>query len=207
MKMPTWPGINSADLRMLGWIWQGCDAKCRILIQDLAVRELYKRVAVVSQDGNEDLWQRAVKFAVDATPDKRLQLDKEIVIQLYQVLDEIGPAAKLSTTYTVTDAVNKLGEADNLYVPVLVDIPRDRGRSMKELRFFEENDRWKHSTDDYENIATGRSRMWNRMTDTFTAAAGKIRIFAHSSLVSVLRAVEQNRFEAALNNALSIIGD
>jgi hypothetical protein len=117
----------------------------------------------------------------------------------------MGGQHRLSTTHTVSDLVNRLGEADGCSVPILVDIPRDRAKSMKDLRFFEENDHWKHSTDEYENIATGRSRMWNKMADIFTGAAGKIRMFAHPSIAEIMRSVAQSRLEEALVNALSTV--
>jgi HD superfamily phosphohydrolase len=205
MNTPTWPGINSADLRMLGWIWQGCDKKGRTMLDDLADRRLYKRVVVISQEGRDDLWARAVKFSAEATFEQHLKLDQELLVELYQLLNDMASGDNLSSTYTVSDALKQLGEAEQRCVPVLIDIPRDRTRGLKELKFFEENDRWKHSTDEYENVATGRSKMWNKLADIFTGSVGKIRIFAHPTLVGILRTISQERLEDALSNALNTV--
>src|SRR5258708_40124311 len=59
LKRAAWPGINVSDLQVLSWLYHHCPPKGRRLIEQLANRDLYKRVLVVSRDKRKDLWQKA----------------------------------------------------------------------------------------------------------------------------------------------------
>jgi len=57
MARALWPGFNLADQQMIAWLWQGCGDRGRMVLEALALGEIYERALVLGHDREEELWR------------------------------------------------------------------------------------------------------------------------------------------------------
>src|SRR5258708_2553616 len=202
LKRAAWPGINVSDLQVLSWLYHHCPPKGRRLIEQLANRDLYKRVLVVSRDKRKDLWQKAIKFAAKASPSERISLNHSVQEKMVLHLQALTAEDRQMTSAFSDEALQTLHKTEHDYPLVLVDIPGERTGGMHNLRFFGETDRWRYHTDELVNIRVEDSVVWSSIVENFCESLGKIRVFVHPSICETVRAVDPVKLESFLSTSL-----
>ncbi len=202
MKRAAWPGINVSDLQVLSWLYQHCSAKGKRLIEHLANRMLYKRVLVVSREKRRDLWQKANKFAANASSRDRISLNDRVQEKLVLHLQELTTEERKATAAFSKNALDLVHRTEADCPLVLVDIPGDRTGGMHSLRFFGETDRWRYHTDELVRIRVEDSVVWSSIVDSFSESLGKVRVFVHPSISDTVRAIEPVKLESFLSTSL-----
>jgi HD superfamily phosphohydrolase/tRNA A-37 threonylcarbamoyl transferase component Bud32 len=202
MKRAAWPGINVSDLQMLSWLYQRASAKGRRLIEDLANRNLYKRVLVVSKEKRKDLWQKAKKCASGASPKERIALSGRLQEKLVLHLQGLSSEQRKETAAFNDESVDTVHRIEKDYPLVLLDIPGERTEGMSTLRFFGETDRWRYHSDELVKIKVEESVVWSGIVDSFGESLGKIRVFVHPAISDIVRAIDQTKLESLLSTAL-----
>lgn len=200
--------VHPADKAMLEWLAVHSSDCGRELAAGLELRLLFKRVLVISQWGNRNLWDRVVKLANENNWRRSLKVERELQAELKRAVEELeGFDPDARTTLVFADARNSfLVAAGRSSAVVLLDAPPERAGSRGALEFVEEDDRRRARI---ENLTTSNpevSRVWTSLRKNLQESIGKVRIYCHPDHVRFLSALNREVLEQALDRALRAEG-
>jgi HD superfamily phosphohydrolase len=203
MARALWPGFNLADQQMIAWLWQGCGDRGRMVLEALALGEIYERALVLGHDREEELWRNFNKFAMKASPADRLDLNDGVEEEISEFLGELTSTDREQTEAFHDERLAEIAVLRQKGPLVLVDIPVDRTSGMRDIKFFAETARWKYDEDDLVKIAVSKSDMWEAIVDKFHKSLGKVRVFVQPGAKRTLRAIPEFKWQGILKKGLN----
>lgn len=198
------PQLNVSDYEMLRWIHQLTSTCGKALIELLCNRVLYKRLMIISQHHNNELWDQLTKFRKDSTGREMIKfqtaLSKRLVEKVSRYCKDTANRTPRIAAYgsRLAEIVSR-GEA-----VFLVDIPGDRPGSTTELSFYKEHRTYGLIETQHVLGDTEESIVWRSLSSQFISSIGKVRVFCHPEISDLCSfSLDRKSIQSALESAMS----
>jgi hypothetical protein len=158
-----------------------------LLVAGILRRNFFKRLWVVTQEMDGEVWDKTVRAWKDLSPKKRHTLAYECERRVSGRISEVGIKSVTSTAATTAEEL--IEQRVSGHAPwLLVDIPAARPGSEVPLQYVLEGQRRSLRKDDRSVGSLESSRVWQQYAEGLFKTAGKIRVFADPLLVDTLEA-------------------
>jgi HD superfamily phosphohydrolase len=183
-----WSQVHPGDLAVLQWIRDRTSTEGALLVEELLRRQMYKRLGVVTEQGNSKLWEQLQQIRRGPNYVWILELARELQKLLVQQTDNaVNQGRTLTSTAADTDAVTTAISVLKSRAAILVDVPLARAAEEEGLRYLPESQHREHR-DLFENApAMEDSRVWELLGGHVFGIAGKVRVFGHPSIAVLSR--------------------
>lgn len=197
--------VLPTDRIVLDWFSEKSSHAGSELINMVIRRSLFKRILVISQSKNSELWNKIKKFRSDW--EDVVSLQKAIEARIIHEIQAIDDTRRRTTSVLADEAIEELTELSSKgTILVLVDIPKERPGSDIKLEYLPETERremveeWKNPTGLEDSV------IWTKLHDHFLESVGKIRIFCHPKIRDTVKAgIKQSELEKIVYESLEAL--
>jgi HD superfamily phosphohydrolase len=201
---PEWSQIHAGDRAMLSWIHEKTSRTGKRLLEMLAKRSLYKRIAVISETKNPLLWKRLQKVGTDGAA--LIGIADALQARLLKIArDEVARirtgTVKVHLTGMEPSELDEAIEALALDGAVLIDVPMPKDAENDVLHYYPE-EMHRHQRDEFAQFPTLEdSKVWRLLAEDLHMLAGKVRIFVHPAIIPLARASIEGKAEPILGQS------
>lgn len=200
------PQLTISDYQMLSWIYQKSSDSGKKLLEMICERNLFKRLLVVSESKNPNLWEKLTDLRKNYEWEHWLDFQSRVQNNLIKIIDSIDDKKRTSTILTkdITDEI--VGRAAKGEILFLVDIPSERKGSSFELHFLPESRIYGSLSSAEDNIQTEDSLIWTSLSKNFLGSIGKVRVFCHPDIIETCTAcLSRPEVESTLEEAYRVV--
>jgi HD superfamily phosphohydrolase len=201
---PEWSQIHAGDRAMISWVHSKTSRTGKRLLEMLARRSLYKRVAVISETKNPLLWKRLQKVGSDGESIRGLsdKLQTRLLAVARKEMSRIQSGeVKVHLTGMEPSELDSALEALALDGAVLIDIPMPRDSENDVLHYYPE-EMHRHQREEFAHFPTLEdSKVWRLLAEDLHMLAGKIRIFVHPAIMPLAHASVEGKEESILGQS------
>jgi hypothetical protein len=203
-----WSQVHPGDLAVLQWIREKTSPDGQLMLEDLLARRIYKRLAVISESRNPALWSKLQSIQKHGYA-AMLQLSRSLQDRLRTASDKARKGgAQLTSTAGDADAVVEAIAALGARATILVDIPSARTAEEEVLRYLPEVHHREQKEEFTHPPKMEDSPAWKLLGERVYSIAGKVRVFAHPTVVVLARTLLNPEFvEAQLIDATKEVID
>lgn len=194
--------LHPLDLSMLQWVYDRTTQQGKELIRMLCSRNLFKRLLVVSGLKNQTLWRNMSNVARNFAPRDKIAFQRKAQRKLVNIIENLNDSRRTTSVLdaNITDAL--VARASNGEILFLIDIPSERRPADIELYFLPEKRIRNTTILQSEHTGLEDSLLWARMTESFQASVGKVRVFVHPDFdKTAAAALDRTEVEAVLESA------
>lgn len=207
IAIPMLTQVLPTDRVVLDWFSEKSSLAGKELINMIINRSLFKRILVISQSKNTELWNKITKFRRKYDWEDVVNLQKAIEARIIHNIQAIDDTRRRITSVLADEAIDKLTELSSKgTILVIVDIPKERPGSDIKLEYLPETERremveeWKNPTSLEDSV------IWTKLHDHFLESVGKIRIFCHPEIRDTVKAgIKQSELEIFVNESLEAL--
>lgn len=172
-------------------------------------RRPFKRLLVLSERGNPELWEKLTKLRKNYGWQERVEFQNKVQKDLIGIIDSIDNGKRTSTILSkdITDKI--VGRATQGEVLFLVDIPGEREGSSWDLYFLPESRIYGSLTpltSTGSSLQMEDSIIWTGLSTNFLQSIGKIRVFCHPDIIDTCAAcLNRLDIESTLKSAYQYV--
>jgi HD superfamily phosphohydrolase len=202
---PEWSQIHAGDRAMLTWLHDKTSRTGKRLLEMLARRSLYKRIAVISETKNPPLWKLLQQVGSDG--EALINLSNNLQARLLKIArDEVARihsgTVKVHLTGLRPSELDEALEALTLDGALLIDVPMPRDSENDVLHYYPE-EMHRHQRDEFAQFPTLEdSKVWRLLAEDLHLLAGKVRIFVHPTIIPLARASVEGKSESILGQSV-----
>ncbi len=195
--------IHPGDRGVLEWLGGRSGPVGRSLMDLLEQRQLFKRVLVISQWGNDPLWRKITDLMSDHDWRRKLAFQRAVQDQLASEV-QTAEVAGAHTTMVIPDERNALIAAASRGTPVvLVDATQPRPGASSGLELVQEEDRRRAKIDEIPTSRPEESRVWDSIGKNLHESLGKVRVLCHPEHARFVSALNRELIEDVLERAIA----
>jgi HD superfamily phosphohydrolase len=205
-ELDTLTQVFPSDREVLNWFLNHTTDKGKMLIRMINSRQLFKRICVLSPSKYE-ICQQLIDFRKGTTNCKdiiKLQdRIQESILECINNLTQSDRDRNSTLTFENTEKVIQMHSESKILF--LIDIPVQK-IDDSDLRYLPESERHSMLKDWSDPVPLESSTFWTQLHDNFIRYVGKIRLFGHPEIDSIVTAaISHDQFVHIIEGALRYV--
>ena len=182
------PQLLMTDYKLLEWVYNRTSDQGRELLKMICERRIFKRILVVSERKNADLWDKLNELRKSYSWQMMLNLQNQAQKRMIGIIDTLDDQKRTTSVLSKERTDEIVGRAAKGQVLFLIDIPGERKASSVDLYFLAESRFPGALTAAEERILMEDSILWTNLAKNFLKSVGKIRVFCHPDIIETCSA-------------------
>ncbi len=205
--LPKIPQLSMSDFLLIEWLYGVTSSRGNQLLKMICERRIFKRLLVVSQRKNQNLWEKLIEFRKNVNWDNIIKFQNDVQAKLINIIDALDDQKRLTSVLNRNRTDDIVRRSERGEVLFLIDIPGERRGSLIDLYFLSESRTPKALNPVEERNLMEDSIVWADLAKNFLKSVGKIRVFCHPDIVETCTAcLSRADIEGVLESAYRLAG-
>jgi hypothetical protein len=197
--LPEAPRLLETDFRMIKWLYDLTSAPGKVLLEMICERKLFKRILVISERKNADLWEKMADLRKNFDWQAIKLFQKTVQEELIGIIDSLEEQKRTTSVLEKSKTDEIVSRNLKNEILFLVDIPTERKGSSIDLYYLAESRIFGPVKSTEESVLMEDSVLWTDLSKNFHKSVGKIRLFCHPDIVETCTAgLNRSDIEGAL---------